>query len=41
MVFGPNIPKYAQIDPHAHDELLQTVAPAPTVPTFNQLYIRN
>ena len=41
MVFGPNIQKYPQIDPHAHVELLKTVALAPTVPIFNRLCIRN
>ena len=41
VVFGPNIPKYPQIDPHAHDKLLKMVALAPTVPIFNRLCIRN
>ena len=41
MVFGPNILKHPQIEPHAHVELLKTVALAPTVPIFNRLYIRN
>ena len=39
--FGPNIPKYSQIDPHAHDDLLKTVALAPTVPILNRVYVRN
>ena len=41
MNFGPNIPKYPHIDPHAHVELLKTVALAPTVSIFNQFYIRS
>ena len=41
MIFGPNIPNCPQIDPHAHDKRLKIVALVPTVPIFNQLYLKN
>ena len=39
MVFGPDIPKYPQIDPHAHDECLKIVDLAHMVRTFNRLCV--